>query len=352
MREDQWKDLLALLSGKELSSIPCGFIIDSPWLPNWAGMSRLDYMASEELWFRANLKANREFPECWFFPGFWSEFGMCSEPSAFGAEIRLGENDFPFPAKILPSLEDVSSLPIPDPRTDGLLPLIRKRLVLNRGRLEEEGHPVRFAVSRGPLNIASFIAGTTEFLTAVKSEPERVHQLLDKTTAFVAAWLEVQREDLPTIDGLLILDDIVGFLGDEDFREFALPHLKKLFKDSGVAVRFFHNDSPCLVSAPYLEQCGINLFNLGMQHSLQDIRERAGSRVTLMGNVPSVKVMAEGTPQDVKSSVRQILASLKSSDRVILSCAGGMPPGVPTENIRAFAEAAHLGRADCSDPES
>jgi uroporphyrinogen-III decarboxylase len=343
MKDDQWRDLLAVLKGEELESVPCGFIIDSPWLPNWAGMSRLDYMASEELWFRANLKANREFPECWFFPGFWSEFGMCSEPSAFGAKLRLGENEFPFPEKILPSLEAVSCLPAPDPRTDGLLPLILKRLVLNRERLEEEGHPVRFAISRGPLNIASFVAGTTEFLTAVKAEPERARLLLEKVTAFICDWLEVQRESLPTIDGLLILDDIVGFLGEEDFKEFALPYLKRLFQSSGVAVRFFHNDSHCLVSAPYLEECGINLFNLGMQNTLQEIRELVGPRVTLMGNVPSVEVMAEGTPEEVKGSVRDILSSLKSTRRVILSCAGGMPPGVPTENILAFLEAARSG---------
>ena len=91
---------------------------------------------------------------------------MCSETSAFGAKLRFGENEFPFPERVLPNLEAVSSLPAPDPRTDGLLSIILKRLVLNRDRLVGEGHPIRFAISRGPLNIASFLAGTTEFLTA------------------------------------------------------------------------------------------------------------------------------------------------------------------------------------------
>jgi hypothetical protein len=127
------------------------------------------------------------------------------------------------------------------------------------------------------------------------------------------------------------------------FKEFALPYLMKLFKGTGVAVRFFHNDSPCMVSAPYLADCQINLLNLGMQNTLQEIRERTGARVTLMGNVPSVEVMAEGTSEQVKESVRDTLASLESTNGVILSCAGGMPPGVPTENIRAFLEAAQEG---------
>jgi hypothetical protein len=34
--------------------------------------------------------------------------------------------------------------------------------------------------------------------------------------------------------------------------------------------------------------------------------------------------------------VEQQFRSLKDKRRVIASCAGGMPPGVPTENVRAF----------------
>jgi hypothetical protein len=47
-------------------------------------------------------------------------------------------------------------------------------------------------VSRGPLNVASFLMGTTDFLTEMKAGPEKVHQ---------------------------------GFLGEKDFKEFAQPYL-------------------------------------------------------------------------------------------------------------------------------
>ena len=30
-----------------------------------------------------------------FLPGFWSEYGMCTEPSAFGAKCVWYENAFP-----------------------------------------------------------------------------------------------------------------------------------------------------------------------------------------------------------------------------------------------------------------
>ena len=85
MTDPQWESLLRVYDGELLDPAPVGFIIDSPWLPNWAGISILDYYSSERLWMESNLKATRQFPDVIFLPGFWSEFGMCTEPASFGA---------------------------------------------------------------------------------------------------------------------------------------------------------------------------------------------------------------------------------------------------------------------------
>jgi uroporphyrinogen-III decarboxylase len=58
--------------------------------------------------------------------------------------------------------------------------------------------------------------------------------------------------------------------------------------------------------------------------------------VTLLGNIPARDVLAKGTPEDVAKVVERQFRSLKDTRRVIFSCGGGMPPGVPTENVRAF----------------
>jgi uroporphyrinogen decarboxylase len=42
---------------------PAAFIIDSPWLPNWYGVRILDYFSSDDIWFKANLKAIESFPK-------------------------------------------------------------------------------------------------------------------------------------------------------------------------------------------------------------------------------------------------------------------------------------------------
>jgi uroporphyrinogen decarboxylase len=338
MKDVEWESLLGVLRGERLRPLPTGFIIDSPWLPGWAGHAMLDYFVSERVWFEDNLQAIHAFPETWLLPGFWSEYGMCTEPSAFGAVSRWEENEFPFAKKLLRSVEEVDQLEPPDVRRDGLLPWVIRRLRRLGPEIEQAGHKIRFAVARGPLNIASFLLGTTEFLLALKTDPERTHRLLALATDFLVDWLAWQRECFPSIDGILLLDDIVGFVGPADFREFGLPYLKRAFA-ADVRVKFFHNDAPCKASAPLLAEAGINLLNFGTQHTLGEMKVWTGGSITLLGNVPPRDVLAAGSPADVVRSVGELLAPLEDQTRLIVSAGGGMPPGAPSENIRALTRA-------------
>lgn len=340
MTSEQWSTLLAVINGEVVEPVPAGFIIDSPWLPGWAGISILDYYSSESMWFEANLKAVKQFPDVMFLPGFWSEFGMCTEPSAFGAKCSWEENEFPYADKIITDIQAVNSIAKPAPKKDGLPPFVLNRLKHYKAPIEQAGHSIKFAVSRGPLNIASFLLGTTEFLMAIRTDPVLIHSLLGTATDFIVEWLELQARTFPSIDGVLLLDDIVGFIGEEDFKEMALPYLTQIFQSLDVAVRFFHNDATGLLCAPYLSQMGVNLFNFSYQHSLAEMKERTGGAVTLLGNIPTREVLAAGTPDDVRDSVKAALDSVEDHRRIILSCGGGMPPEVPTENIEALLTAA------------
>lgn len=318
--------------------MPCGFIIDCPWLPGWYGVKIIEYLGNEQVWFDANRKAIETFPEIWFLPGFWAEFGMCTEPSAFGAICQFPEDDFPYARKVISNVSQIQDIELPDPRTDGLLPFVVQRLRWARPRIEDMGHRIRFSISRGPLNIASFLMGTTEFMMAIKSDPVPVHRLLRLITDFLVQWHALQRESFPSIDGILILDDVVGFIGEQDFLDFAFPYLKELF-DTDLSVRFFHNDAACAQSVRYYPQIGINLYNPGAREDINQIRQLAGDGLTILGNIPAREVLADGSPDQVRAAVKDLMARLGNKARWILSCGGGMPPGVCTENMKAFVNA-------------
>ncbi|GAK60372.1 uroporphyrinogen decarboxylase, URO-D [Candidatus Vecturithrix granuli] len=338
MTEQQWETLLAVIKGEKVTPLPTGFIIDSPWLPNWAGYSILDYFANGDVWFKANMQAIDAFPQTMFLPGFWSEYGMCTEPSAFGAICTWEENEFPFAKPILRSANDVERLELPNPRKDGMLPFMIKRLQQMQPQIENAGHKIRFAVARGPLNIASFLMGASEFLMALKTDREKMEQLLTLISDFLVGWLQYQKECFLSIDGILLLDDIVGFISRRDFQQFGLAYLKKVYDSFDASVKFFHNDAPCKASAPLLAEVGINLLNFGVQHTLSEMQAWADNKITLLGNLPPRDVLASGTPQEVKTKTTTMIEALTDTRRIIFSCGGGMPPGAPTENIQVFLD--------------
>jgi uroporphyrinogen decarboxylase len=145
-------------------------------------------------------------------------------------------------------------------------------------------------------------------------------------------------ETFPSIDGIFMLDDIIGFMGEEEFRHFGLPFFKELY-DANVSVKFLHNDAPCRVSAPFLPEMGINLFNMGFDITLNELKQLTRQSVTLLGNIPPRDVLASGDAAQVTEVTTNLVNSLTDKSKVIFSCGGGMPPAVSSENITAFINA-------------
>lgn len=336
MNNAHWQTLLNVIDGGVAECLPTGFIIDSPWLPGWFGISTLDYYTSDRLWFEANKKAIETFPDVMFLPGFWSEYGMCTEPSAFGAKCRWSDASLPHAEAVSSDFDVLCALPKPDVRSDGLLPFIINRLKNTQPQIEAMGHGIRFAVARGPLNIASFLSGTTELMMAMMEEPEKCHRFIDMISDFLIDWIGYQMKTFPSIEGILLLDDIVGFVGDEQCREFVVPCFKKIYGAFDTKVNFLHNDAAGRVSAPYLPEMGVNLFNYSFEHSVTEMQKLTNGKVTLLGNIPPRDVLQLGTSDDVRRAVGESLRGVTDRRRIIMSCGGGMPQEVSSENINAF----------------
>jgi len=336
MTEKQWDILLRVVSGEKIDPLPVGFIIDSPWVPGWSGISKREYFCSDSAWLATNLKACDTFPEIIFIPGFWSEYGMCTEPSAFGAKCSWPVEELPHAARIVTTPADAAKVEKPDVENDGMLPFMIERLRQTQPIIEEHGHSIKFAVTRGPLNIASFLMGTTELMMGFYTDREDCEKFLNTITEFVIDWIALQKKHFPSIDAILMLDDIVGFVGDDDYMAFAHPYLKRIYDSCDFSVKAFHNDAPGLVCAPHLADLGVNLFNFGFEHGIDEMRELCGPSVALLGNLPPRDVLAGKPADEVCVEARKMVEGVKSRDGVLFSCGGGMPQNVSTEQIEAF----------------
>ena len=339
MTDAQWEQLLRILDGELCHPLPVGFLVDGPWVCGINDLTLMEYFTDTQAWLRANLAAVARYDDILWLPGFWAEFGMISNPPSFGAKCIWPEEGFPTCDPVLRDCASIADLQQPNVRTDGLLPLIIGRQRQCRSAMEAAGQRIRFACSHGPITIAAYLLGQTEFFLSCRTEPEAVHRLLDMTTQFVIDWLAYQREEFPSIDGILVLEDLMGFVGKSDFASLVLSRMQRIFASLPVSVRFLHNDAFGLITAAHLPAMGVNLFNFSFEHDFQQVRELAGDGVTLMGNIPPRDVLGAGTAEDVRRSVATLLSSVSDPRRMIVSAGGFTPSGFGDEKIAAFRQA-------------
>lgn len=349
MNKKQW-DILESVVNKTNTEIPVGLIVDSPWMPGYCGVNNIDFYARPEVWFDAYCKIKTDFPEVIYLPDWWSEYGMATESSGFGCKIDFYEDNLPAVHHILSGIDDtaaISALQVPDPRKNGLMPLLLNLQRYMQPRIQERGEDIYIVSTRGPLTIASHLMELTELLIGIKEEGDTVHKILKCTTALCKNWLEAQLENVKNAKGILVLDDVTGFLNDEDYKEFAHPYLKEIFDAFGGTMHLFHNDTDNDVCVPYLEDMGVDIFNFTHKKDIGEIRKKAGNKVALLGNVPPMS-MAKESAETVYKQTQEVIAKYKAANNddfhgLIASLGGGMPMGATYENTRAMIDAVSGG---------
>jgi uroporphyrinogen decarboxylase len=336
---EQWRDFLTAARGGKPERVPVALIVDSPWMPGFAGVHTLDFFLDTRLWLDTHLALQARFPDVVFLPGFWVEYGMANEPSAFGARVVWHPDSPPSlrPLDVPPA--DWPRLPRPDPETDGLMPLVLRRIErLEKGRLPPP-HRIRFAAARGPLAVAAHVLGTTTLLEATAAEPEATAAALEIFTDTVIAFLRAQLARLRDPLGILLLDDIPGMLSPRGFDRLALPFLQRVLDAFPGLLRIYHNDTPCAHLLSRIGQLHCEVWNFSHEMDVAAVRA-ALPRMALLGNVAPLATLVRGTPEQVYREARACVEKAAPGGGFILSAGGGVSPGTPAENLDALVRAA------------
>jgi uroporphyrinogen-III decarboxylase len=336
--DEHW-DVIRKAAAGQPQQQRAAFIVDSPWIPGFLGMSTIDYVSVPNVWFTANMEVLRRFPSAVFLPGFWVEIGMAAEPSGFGCRMSLFDHQPPAIHRLLDEIADVDRLHLPDPHQDGLMPVILAQYRSVLPMVRAEGMDIRIIAARGPLALAAHLMGVTEFLVAMKTDPDRTHRLLKITSRTVAQWLEAQADVLPGAGAVMVLDDIMGFMGEEDYLQFAHPYLKEVLSLPGM-LKILHDDTPNPACFPFLGDLGVDLFNFSHQVAIPDMRRMTRGTVPLLGNVSPLDTMVYGTPEQNYRAAQEVLRQNAGDPRFLLSAGGGLSPGTPGANLEAIIRAA------------
>ncbi|HEY1495722.1 MAG TPA: uroporphyrinogen decarboxylase family protein, partial [Candidatus Solibacter sp.] len=237
-------------------------------------------------------------------------------------------------------LEDIDQFPEYEVEADAFAALTLHRIGMHKQQILDHGYILPMVTARGPLCTAGFVRGTTHFMIDIVEDPKGAHRLIDLCTRVVIDWLKAQQAVMgDKVEGIFILDDIVGFINEEHYLEFAHPYLKRIcdaFPNDWV--KLYHNDAEVDACLNHLPDAGFNVLNWGKQRHITDVKRRVGDRMCLMGNVNPLEIAVRGTPEEVKDETLEVLEGA-GGEGIILSVGGGVSPGMPRENILAMLEA-------------
>jgi uroporphyrinogen decarboxylase len=331
-----WERFAQVARHGQADQIPVALIVDSPWLPGYAGIDTLDYFLREDAWLRINRGLLERFPDVAWIPGFWVEYGMAAEPTAFGASVVWHHDRPPSIEAARGGLAAMADIEAPDPREYGLMPLVLQ----GYANLERAGiHPTMVA-ARGPFAVANWVLGATDLMLSLAMEPDAITRFLDTVTTTIIAFLRAQLDTLSDPQGILILDDLVGMISPEMFEQFARPLFSRIFGEFDGLIKVFHNDTPCPHLLKPFATLGFDVFNFSHVTDIAAV-QAALPNVALMGNVPPLRVMAEGAPDQVVQSARECIKKTNGRN-LILSAGGGVSPGTPAESIDALVKASRM----------
>ncbi len=335
-----WKRFVEAAHLGEPDKVPVALIVDSPWLPGYAGINTLDYFLYPEKWLKTNLDLLDRFPDAVWIPGFWLEYGMADLPSAFGARLHFYQDRPPSIEPMTTDIKQWANAPLPDVEEDGLMPLLLRLYDTMEQHLRAEGLGMKMVAARGPMVTAGFLAGITDLMMGMVLQPDEVNQFLEKVTTTIIKWLNAQLKRLHDPQGIMLLDDVVGMVSPKHYESIVAPHLKRIFSEFDGLIKIYHNDTPCAKLHGPLAEAGFDVFNFSHKADIGEVKREMGHRVALMGNVAPLDLGVRGSPDEVMQAGYACLDKAALGGGMILSFGGGVSPETPAENIDALLIAA------------
>jgi uroporphyrinogen decarboxylase len=189
-----------------------------------------------------------------------------------------------------------------------------------------------YAIEGGP---SSTYAHTKAFMY---SEPEAWHRLCDHFAGVMADYLRAQVE--AGAQALQIFDSWAGALGRGDYREFALPHTKRIFDslhDVGVPLIHFGVGTTAILRD--MAEAGGHIIGLDWRQPLDEGWEAIGTDRGVQGNLDPTLLLA---PRErLFAAADDVLQRAGGRPGHIFNLGHGVLPNTPLANVQALARHVH-----------
>ena len=242
-------------------------------------------------------------------------------------------------------IDHIKHISIPDPETDPV----------NLARLEEINYFIehipddlkrKYGYCNGlirfenPFDTLCEVVGSSEWFAKTATDSDFVEaamELFTEASVSGAEWL-AGKIGKPT--WTILAEDFPGYIKRASFERFVAPYHRRIMGAFPDAVKLYHNDSTTAHLLEALPDCGMDIFHFGYETDVRAAKEAMRGRVSLMGNLAPMTVLARETPEVIRGHCRAILEAGAPGGGFIFSTGGEVNPGTDPESVNLMVECA------------
>jgi uroporphyrinogen decarboxylase len=265
-------------------------------------------------------------------------------PDAMGLGLYFAEGEGPKFHKPVRTEADIDQLQVINTASD--LGYVTDAVSMIRRELN--GRVPLIGFSGSPWTLATYMIegqSSRDFArakTMLYTQPELMHQLLDKLALSVIDYLNAQI--VAGAQAVQIFDTWGGALSHAAYQEFSLAYMQKIV--SGLIKQADGRDVPVILFTKggglWLEamaDTGCHGLGLDWTMDIGAAKARVGDRVALQGNMDPAVLRAD--PATIEREVQRILASFGTGSGHIFNLGHGITPDIDPQHVKAFIEAVH-----------
>lgn len=265
-------------------------------------------------------------------------------PDAMGLGLYFAEGEGPKFHKPLQSEADIDQLEVINTAVD----LTYVTDAVSMIRQELNGRVPLIGFSGSPWTLATYmIEGQssrdfTRAKTMLYTQPELLHQLLEKLALSVIDYLNAQI--LAGAQVVQIFDTWGGALSHSAYLEFSLTYMAKIV--DGLIKQADGRDVPVILFTKggglWLEamaDTGCDCLGLDWTVDIGAAHHRVGDKVALQGNMDPAILRAK--PEVIRGEVKRILGSFGQNDGHVFNLGHGITPDINPDNAKIFIDAVH-----------
>ena len=246
------------------------------------------------------------------------------EAECFGSEIRVSDDEVPTVVGAIVTDEDeADALAVPAVgvcRTGIYIDAIAKASEMITDR------PV-FAGVIGPFSLAGRLMDVGEAMAYCYEEPDMVHTVLEKTTAFLIEYCNAYKA--AGANGVVMAEPLAGMLSPNLAEEFSHPYVKQIVDavQTDEFALIYHNcgDNVALMTDG-IYVIGAMGYHFGNACRLADMIPSAPADVLVMGNVDPAGQINQGTPESVREATVKVMEECCHAPNFVISTGCDIPP--------------------------